>query len=184
VNALRFCLAEARARPQDVDGFAFYATETYCNSLLARFLPEMKGRIDARTLAQMRLQQTFGCEIDAAKIAFVPHHAAHTASAFFLSGFDRSLGFAVDGYGDLLSGLITSSEATAFQELASFPESKSLGVMYLNVIEFLGYGSFDEYKVMGLAPYGNPATYRKPLSSVYELLPEGDYKVDNDRISA
>jgi carbamoyltransferase len=182
VNALRFCLQEANARPQDVDRFAFYATEPYCNSLLLEFLPEMKGRIDARTLAQMRLQQTFGCEIAADKIVFVPHHAAHLASAFYLSGFDRSLGFAVDGYGDFLSGVLASSEEAASHELHRFPQSSSLGVMYLNVIEFLGYGSFDEYKVMGLAPYGNPSTYRKQLSGIYELLPDGNYRVHNDRI--
>lgn len=187
VNSLRFCLDRRGVRPQDIDCFAFYATEEYCNSLLARIFlnrSEMKQQLDARTVMHQLLQQELGCAIDPARLTFVRHHIAHAVSAYALSGFDRSLVVAIDGYGDFLSGLVAAGEGGRLKELETFPQSKSLGVMYLDVIQFLGYGSFDEYKVMGLAPYGNPSSYRSIMSSFYELGSDGSYELYLDRIAA
>ena len=67
-------------------------------------------------------------------------------------------------------------------ELATFPENNSLGLFYLETIRYLGYGLFDEYKVMGLAPYGDPARYRELFAQFYELSENGGYRVHLDRI--
>jgi carbamoyltransferase len=133
---------------------------------------------------QQLLQQQFDCEIDPAKLTFVRHHIAHAVSAYALSGFDNGLVMAIDGYGDFLSGLVAIGEGDSLREIETFPQSKSLGVLYLDVIQFLGYGSFDEYKVMGLAPYGDPAVFRPILRGLYELLPEGGYDLHLDRIQS
>jgi len=187
VNSLRFCLARRGVRAQDIDCFAFYATEEYCNALLARIFlsrSEMKQQLDARTIMHQLLQRELGCAIDPSRLTFVRHHMAHAVSAYNMSGFERSLVVAIDGYGDFLSGLVAVGEGEKLTEIETFPQNKSLGVLYLDVIQFLGYGSFDEYKVMGLAPYGNPATYRSILRSFYELKPEGGYELSLDRISS
>jgi carbamoyltransferase len=186
VNALRFCLERRGVRAQDIDCFAFYATEEYCNALLARIFlsrSEMKQQLDARTIMHQLLQRELGCSIDPGRLTFVRHHMAHAVSAYAMSGFEQSLVVAIDGYGDFLSGLVALGEGENLTEIETFPQNKSLGVLYLDVIQFLGYGSFDEYKVMGLAPYGNPATYRSILRGLYELKTDGGYELGLDRIA-
>jgi carbamoyltransferase len=181
-QALRFCLAEGGLRPQDVDCFAFYATEAYCNALLHEMLGNHSSMPDARTVAQMRLQQTLQCGIDPERIRFIPHHVAHAMSAYRMSGLDESLVVAIDGQGDLLSGLVAIGKDSKLTTTETFPASQSLGLMYEYAIEFIGYGAFDEYKVMGLAPYGDPAVYRPLFQQLYELLPDGGYHLDLTRI--
>jgi len=56
------------------------------------------------------------------------------------------------------------------------------GIFTLNVIAFLGYGEHDEYKVMGLAPYGDGSLYQAQFKRFYELLPNGDYTIHTERI--
>ena len=183
--AIRFCLERAGARLGDVDRLAFYATEEYCNALLARLhlsRPDMLRRLDARTVIHELLQREAGAPLDAGRLRFVRHHVAHAASAFAMSGFERSLVLAIDGYGDFLSGLVAVGGPDGLSERETYPQRKSLGVLYLEVIQLLGYGSFDEYKVMGLAPYGDPARYRPILQTLYELHPEGQYDVHIERV--
>jgi carbamoyltransferase len=185
-QALRFCLEQAGASIEDVDRIAFYATEDYCNAMLARIrlnAPELDPLPDARTLMCRLLGREFGTAVDPDKIEFTRHHMAHGASATALSGFDRSLLLAIDGYGDSLSGLVASADGAALTEITTFPQRKSLGLMYLEVIQFIGYKQFDEYKVMGLAPYGDPSVFRDVLRQFYELLPDGEYELDLTRIA-
>jgi carbamoyltransferase len=184
-HAMRFCLERAGATIADVDRFAFYATEEYCNSLLARMhltVPEMTQLPDARSLMCHLLGQEFDHAVDPTRIVFTRHHMAHGASAAAVSGFDRGLMLAIDGYGDFISGLVASTEGGTLSEITTFPQNKSLGLMYLDVIQFIGYKQFDEYKVMGLAPYGDPAVFRDVLGQVYALRPEGEYDLHLDRI--
>ncbi|MFK4645462.1 putative NodU family carbamoyl transferase [Bradyrhizobium ottawaense] len=103
-------------------------------------------------------------------------------SAFAMSGFEQSLVFAIDGGGDFLSGLMAVGSGTVIAQLVSFPEHNSLGLFYLETIRYLGCGMFDEYKVMGLAPYGDPDRYRELFAQFYELLDSGGYRVHLDRI--
>uniref|UniRef100_A0A939MDS7 Nodulation protein n=1 Tax=Bradyrhizobium barranii subsp. barranii TaxID=2823807 RepID=A0A939MDS7_9BRAD len=110
------------------------------------------------------------------------HHEVHAVSAFAMSGFEQSLVFAIDGGGDFLSGLMAVGSGTVIAQLVSFPEHNSLGLFYLETIRYLGCGMFDEYKVMGLAPYGDPDRYRELFAQFYELLDSGGYRVHLDRI--
>ncbi len=119
-------------------------------------------------MAKHRLQQAFGTEIDESRITFVRHHSAHAASAFALSGFERSLVLAIDGNGDFLSGLVAVGEDMALKEIERFSQSQSLGEFYVRMICFLGNGPFDEYKVMGLGSYGNSVVYRPLLKELGE----------------
>ena len=179
-QALRFCLERRDLRLSDVDRIAFYATEEYCNMLLAKLRlgrPEISKLGDARTILRNLLRREFDCDVDQNKIVFVRHHLAHAVSAYALSGFERSLVLTIDGYGDFLSGLVGTLQDGAFSELQSIAQSNSLGLFYLDVIQFIGYGAFDEYKVMGLAPYGDPAAFLPVLQQCYSLLPEGRYEL-------
>src|SRR5262249_37503352 len=131
-------------------------------------------------LLQELLVQGIGECVDNDKIMFVHHHLAHAVSSYSLSGYDRGLVMTMDGGGDNIAGMILNGEGNSLELLSRTPMSKSLGLFYLNVTRFLGYGLFDEYKVMGLAPYGNPEKYRSLFRSFYELLPDGDYILKMD----
>ncbi|WP_050384144.1 carbamoyltransferase family protein [Bradyrhizobium pachyrhizi] len=181
-NSIRYCLSTAGVELGEIDRIAFYATETYCNTMLERLFVSQSVPLDAKLLLRQLLAREFGAEVDASRVSFVNHHEAHAASAFAMSGFDQSLIFAVDGGGDFLSGMLAVGTGTEITELASFPEHNSLGLFYLETIRYLGYGLFDEYKVMGLAPYGDPAPYRELFAQFYELLDNGGYRVHLDRI--
>ncbi|UFX49178.1 MULTISPECIES: carbamoyltransferase [Bradyrhizobium] len=181
-NAMRYCLSAAGVELHQIDRIAFYATEAYCNTMLERLAVSQPLPLDAKLLLRQLLAREFGTEVDASRVSFVNHHEAHAVSAFAMSGFEQSLIFSVDGGGDFLSGLLAVGSGTGMTQLARFPESNSLGLFYLETIRYLGYGLFDEYKVMGLAPYGDPTPYRELFGQLYELLDNGDYRVHLDRI--
>jgi carbamoyltransferase len=183
--AIGFCLDAVGAKLRDIDRIGFYATETYCNSLLARLFaaqPDLPIPLDAKLLLCGLLEQEFRDQVDPSAVVFVGHHQAHAVSAFAMSGFDESLILAIDGYGDFLSGLVAEGHGTKVTPLETFPQKDSLGLFYLEVIRFLGYGPFDEYKVMGLAPYGDPSTFRELFSRFYEIHPDGDYRMLTERV--
>ncbi len=124
-----------------------------------------------------------GIEIEAARVRFVGHHWAHAVSAFHQSGFDRALVISFDGQGEGISGMVFSGSGGRLDHLRSMAEPDSLGYLYRDVIRFLGYEMFDEYKVMGMAPYGDPARYRQAFRAFYELLPDGAYRLHLDRVA-
>ena len=89
------------------------------------------------------------------KILLVHHQLSHIASAFYSSGFKEATCISLDGFGDGKSGLIADlSLKKGIQKIKFIDKKDSLGRFYTLITEFLGYKTGDEYKVMGLAPYG------------------------------
>lgn len=100
-----------------------------------------------------------GVSPDKIKAAFhrVEHHIAHAASSFFCSDFDRAVAITTDGVGDFCSGLIARCEGSTINVLAKNYWPHSFGVFYTAVTNFLGFNKYgEEYKVMGMAAYGQP----------------------------
>lgn len=96
--------------------------------------------------------------IDPARITFYDHHLCHVATAEFFAGLDPALIFTLDGAGDGLSGTVTKIEKGKFQRLCAIPAIDTLGGFYSGVTEYLGMKRLEhEYKVMGMAPYGEGA---------------------------
>lgn len=184
-DAIRACLALAGASASDLDAVAYYATEPYCDQVLAQLhlralaAPRL---FTGRTMVQRIVRNATGHELDASRIRFVGHHLAHGVSAFYQSGFDEALVLSLDGQGEGLSGMVFSGTGGKLEPLRSMPEAESLGYLYRDVIRFLGYEMFDEYKVMGMAPYGDPATYRQSFRALYDLLPDGQYRLHLNRV--
>jgi carbamoyltransferase len=104
---------------------------------------------------------------------------AHAWSAYAPAAFDSSLILVLDGDGDNHSGMVLVGEGRKMTRLRKYVLNQSLGQFYMEIIKILGYNRFDEYKVMGLAPYGNPATYAPLFEKCYRLLPDGDYALDS-----
>jgi carbamoyltransferase len=91
------------------------------------------------------------------RIHFVEHHPAHLASAFFVSPFTDAAVCAIDGFGDFISTSTALGKDNEIRMLDKVAYPHSLGVLYTAVTQHLGFPNYgDEFKVMGLAPYGNP----------------------------
>jgi carbamoyltransferase len=111
-------------------------------------------------------------------IHHVEHHPAHLASAFFVSPFDDAACCAIDGFGDFVSTSFAEGSGSSLRMLDRIYFPHSLGMMYTAVTQYLGFmGYGDEFKVMGLAPYGNP-THVAELRQLVRLLDRGRFELD------
>ena len=114
------------------------------------------------------------------QLHFVEHHPAHLASAFFVSPFDDASICAIDGFGDFVSTSFALGQGNRMKPLGRVFYPHSLGMMYTAVTQFLGFmGYGDEFKVMGLAPYGEPA-YVDELRQLVRLRRGGTFELDLD----
>nr|ABI21621.1 Smu20B [uncultured organism] len=176
-NALLYCLEAAELEPADIDhiahGFAY------------RPMPFHRHG----SLEQRRYNEVYAPEVTAgrAEVIFpgwgsrfvsVPHHMAHAASAFYLSGFDDALIIVADGMGEIESLTVAVGEGDAIRVLRRYSIRQSLGILYSVFTLYLGFEMMmDEYKVMGLAPYGDSGRYRDEMQQVIELGDEGSYQI-------
>jgi carbamoyltransferase len=114
------------------------------------------------------------------RLHFVEHHPAHLASAFFVSPFDDASVCAIDGFGDFVSTSFAVGRGNRLDVLDRVFYPHSLGMLYTAVTQYLGFmGYGDEFKIMGLAPYGKPTRVNE-LRSLVRLRPGGRFELDLD----
>jgi carbamoyltransferase len=184
-DAIRFCLDTAGRSLAEVDRLVFYGERSYWDWMLRRhYLEHLDQAVltDSQSLMHAILTRELGPGVAPGQPLFVGHHLAHAVSAAAMSGFDESLVLTIDGQGDDIAGGIYLARGCQVEPLATLPVAKSLGYFYLGVISFLGYRIFDEYKVMGLAPYGDPDRYRELFKTFYTLEPDGQYSLAMERL--
>ena len=113
-----------------------------------------------------------------AEVHNIEHHRSHIASSFFASPFKESAILSIDGFGDFTSTMTAVGSGNKFKVLKEVNYPHSLGVFYTAVTQFLGFPNYgDEYKVMGLAPYGKPK-YLKELEQILKLSDDGFFKLN------
>jgi carbamoyltransferase len=165
-RAIRYCLEEAGLSLSEIDHvavprnpYARLATKLFYALRMPSFARERAKVMVKFTGVREALAAAFG--IDAAKISAkfhrVEHHQAHLASAFFVSPFDHAALLSADGLGDFASTMwgTGTGNRMEIEDAVAFPHS--LGLYYSAVTQYLGFPKFgDEYKVMGLAAYGEP----------------------------
>lgn len=167
VAAIRYCLETAGITIQEVDHVAIprnpwarLGTKLYYAVRMPRFTRE-RARVLARFAGiEQELAKTFGLDPRqiAAKYHRVEHHLAHLASTFFVSPFERAAVLSADGLGDFASTMWASGEGARMRVHGAVAFPHSLGMFYTAVTQYIGFEKFgDEYKVMGLAAYGQPA---------------------------
>lgn len=113
-----------------------------------------------------------------AQLHFIEHHRAHLASAFFASPFDSAAVVSVDGFGDFASSAwgVGEGSSLSLEGQVFFPHS--LGAFYTAITQYLGFQHYgDEYKVMGLAPYGEPI-FLQQMRQIVRLLPGGGFELN------
>ncbi|MEI3802710.1 MULTISPECIES: carbamoyltransferase family protein [unclassified Chitinophaga] len=172
--AAKACLDICGCSIDQVDYFTFSESEESMNAMLDGFIGRPSGT-NAKAFLSDLLQQEFSHKIAPHQIELMEHHYAHAVTAFYPSPFEESLVLTIDGAGGSYTGSVYKGSKNTLSLLHTFNLEQSLGHLYSDVTFMLGFSNFDEYKVMGLAPYGNPATYRKLFDQCYTLLPEGNY---------
>jgi carbamoyltransferase len=100
----------------------------------------------------------------------VEHHLAHASSAFHVSPFERAAILTLDGFGDFASTLLARGEGNRIEVLERVLFPHSLGILYASITQWLGFPKYgDEGKIMGLAPYGDPAPHRDAMRRLVNL---------------
>ena len=189
-DAVRVCLERAGLGPRDVDAFAvsrdprahllrkaWFAVRARPSLRLVRDRRRNAGRVRdvAATLAEgLGLERSWV----AARIHRVEHHPAHLASAFFVSPWDEAAVCAIDGFGDFVSTSTAIGRGARLDVVHRTYFPHSLGLLYLAITQYLGFRRYgDEYKVMGLAPYGAPDQVAK-LRRLLRLGRGGGFALD------
>ena len=112
-----------------------------------------------------------------AEFKFVEHHRAHIASSFLVSRFKEAALISVDGFGDFLSCMMAVGMRNDISMLDTVSYPHSLGIFYLTITQYLGFPEYGaEYKVMGLAPYGEPK-YMDEMRKIVLLQDDGTFKL-------
>src|SRR6266850_307907 len=180
INAIRYCLKAGNMTAVDVDwiahGFSYephraiFEGEPFTKDQYEEvFSPESQRKL---------IEQHFGHTRWAEKFLPVPHHLAHAASAFYPSGFDEALILVSDGMGEVQSATIAVGQGNDIKILTEISAFHSLGMLYGVFSLYLGfYMNSDEYKVMGLAPYGNPRRFFNQMLSLVSLKNDGTYTI-------
>ncbi|HEV2855683.1 MAG TPA: carbamoyltransferase C-terminal domain-containing protein [Thermoanaerobaculia bacterium] len=183
-DAIRRCLETAGIDIREVDQFAFHSAQSTWNTRLADYaLTHFDAQLplDARVLIRALVHQELGVLMPEDQPVFVGHHLSHAVSAMAMSGFEDSLVLTLDGQGDEIAGLVVDAHGLDFDVLFTLPYANSLGFFYRGIIHYLGYTMFDEYKVMGLAPYGDPGQFEALFKTFYTLEPEGRFTIHSER---
>jgi carbamoyltransferase len=186
-QAIRWCLDDAGITLAELDHVAINQDARANLGRKLAFL--VKSRPDVSLIVQRlknKRERTGIAEVLAAEIGgkyegdvhFVEHHLAHLASAFLVSPFDEAVAVSVDGFGDFASAAwgVGRGNRVEVDDKVYFPHS--LGIFYQAITQFLGFPHYgDEYKVMGLAPYGKPA-YLDSMRQIVKLQPDGSFRLD------
>jgi predicted NodU family carbamoyl transferase len=184
-GAIRACLDETGTRSQDIDGVAYFFDEGFCEIEFRRVAAEL-GTCLPRVRSVLRSNLSHALKFDFAedRIYFAKHHFAHAAAAHDASGFAECLVVVLDGRGEKESVSIFKGTAGKMDLLTTYPVRVSPGFFYRGITRLLGFGKFDEYKVMGLAPYGHPGRFRDLLAPTYKLLHgENELALDHEILS-
>ncbi len=188
--AIDYCLAEAGLAPEDLDYVGFYdkpltkferLLETYL-AFVPRGYRSFRQAMPLWLKQKLHLRRELGWGLAGryrGRFVFMDHHESHAASAFFPSPFDEAAIVTFDGVGEWSTtclGVGRGNKLTLTDELR-FPHS--LGLLYSAFTYYTGFRvNSGEYKVMGLAPYGQPVYKDLMLQHLMDLKEDGSYRMD------
>jgi carbamoyltransferase len=194
-NAIEYCLEEADTKLDKLDFVIFYdkpflkferLLETYVAMAPRGFrsfqlaIPLwLREKLFQKSLLRGELKKFSDKFYWKERLLFCEHHVSHAASAFFPSPFDEAAVLTMDGVGEWATtsaAIGSGNRLDMFQEL-HFPHS--LGLLYSAFTYYIGFKvNSGEYKVMGLAPYGEPKFAKRILDNLIDLKPDGSFRLD------
>ncbi len=192
-NAIDFCLQKAGIKADELDFVVFYEKpflkfERIILSVLNNYprsggvfregmLNWMKDKLWIKSKMMEKLK------IDGDKILFCEHHLSHAASSYFVSPFEESAVVTIDGVGEWTSATIGHANGNEIKILKEMKFPHSLGLLYSAFTAFLGFEVNEgEYKVMGMAPYGQPKYIDKVMKMI-NVNDDGSFSLNMDYFS-
>src|ERR1700732_2708756 len=194
-NAVNYCLDEAGIKLADVDYVAFYDKpflkfERLLETYLA-FAPKgftsfrmalpiwLKEKLFQKRLLRQELER-FAPDYDWDKrLLFGEHHQSHAASAFFASPFQDAAVLTMDGVGEWATTSLALGHGNTLEMVREIHFPHSLGLLYAAFTAYTGFRvNSGEYKMMGLAPYGEPRYAQTILDHLVDLKPDGSFRLD------
>lgn len=187
-NAIEYCLREAKIELSDVDIIAFYdkpflkferILETYLG-YVPRGIRSAWKALPIWIKEKLWISDLIRNELDfEGKLLFPEHHESHAASAFFPSPFEKAAVLTMDGVGEWATSSIGYGEGNKLTLLKELHFPHSLGLLYSAFTYFTGFRvNSGEYKLMGLAPYGEPKYASKILDELIDLKPDGSFRMN------
>ncbi|MBT5891686.1 MAG: carbamoyltransferase [Chromatiales bacterium] len=195
-EAIQYCLEEAGINLTDVDHVVFYdkplvkferLLETYLSyapqgfrSFIAAMPIWLKEKLYLKTTLKRELAKLAGCkQKDLPDLMFAEHHQSHAASAFFYSPYDKAVVLCLDGVGEWATTSAWLGEGNHLKPLWEIDFPHSLGLLYSAFTYFTGFKvNSGEYKLMGLAPYGEPKYVDLILDNLLDLKADGTFRLD------
>jgi len=195
-NAIRYCLTEAGISLADVDYIVFYdkplvkferLLETYLayapkgfRSFVAAMPIWLKEKLYLKHELKKALSGIGGIKEDSLPpLMFTEHHQSHAASAFFPSPFRKAASICLDGVGEWATSSVWQGEENTLTPLWEIDFPHSLGLLYSAFTYYTGFKvNSGEYKVMGLAPYGEPVYKDVILDKVMDLKEDGTFRLN------
>ncbi|MGC9525586.1 MAG: carbamoyltransferase family protein [Limnospira sp.] len=195
-NAVRYCLKEAGITLQDVDRIVFYdkplikferLLETYLSyaprgfrSFIAAMPIWLKEKLYLKTLLKRELAALLGVKKAVLPpLMFTEHHQSHAASAFFPSPFEKAAVMCLDGVGEWATTSVWLGEGNSLTPLWEIDFPHSLGLLYSAFTYYTGFKvNSGEYKLMGLAPYGEPRYVDRILTHLIDLKDDGTFRLN------
>ena len=187
VHAARACLRRAGMTARDLDAVVFYenpfAKLERVLMWLLRSFPRSVGQFPRAIADQLgsklwvldQLAEQLG--VDRAKVDHADHHRCHAASAFFLSPFEKAAVLTIDGVGESATTTLWKGEGRTLTRLSDIEFPHSLGLLYGALTAYLGFEVNEgEYKVMGLAAFGEPR-YRDEFASLFTLNEDASFEL-------
>lgn len=186
-EAIAFCLREAGLRAGEIDHVAINRNPNVNNFRRLMFVltkrPDfgliMNRLRNIRKAAgvETTLREAFPGQFASAQFHHVEHHLAHLASAYLVSPFEEAVCVSVDGFGDFASAAWGRGRGDEIQIDGRVYFPHSLGIFYSAITQLIGFPWFgDEYKVMGLAPYGEPK-YLEEMRQIVLVQPDGTFRL-------
>ena len=188
INAIKYCLKEADISSKELRIVAFYdkpflkferILETYLSYAprgIKSFLKAMPLWIKKKLWIKSLIQDEIGFK---GKILFPEHHASHAASAFYASPFKNAAFLTMDGVGEWATTSYGVGKSNKMEVLADIKFPNSLGLLYSAFTFYTGFRvNSGEYKVMGLAPYGEPKYKDLIFKHLIDVKEDGSFKMD------
>ncbi len=188
INAIKYCLQNSGLTGKDLNYVAFYdkpflkferILETYLSYApigIKSFIKAVPLWIKQKIWMKELIKKELGYE---GKIIFTEHHESHAASAFFPSPFQEAAFLTIDGVGEWATASYGIGKNEKIQILAEIHFPHSLGLLYSAFTYYTGFKvNSAEYKVMGLAPYGEPKYKDLILSELMDLKEDGSFKMN------
>ncbi len=187
-SSIEYCLNSQKIKLSDIDVFAINTDPNAARFKKIRYVLSGQSSIKLiteklatrkkRTSLEEHIQAAFPEQNFVGKVEYIEHHLAHLASAYFVAPFEEAAVVSVDGFGDFASAAWGAGEKQNLdlQNRVYFPHS--LGIFYQALTQFLGFPHYgDEYKVMGLAPYGKPV-FRDEMDQILKKKTAGFFELN------